>query len=72
MRQKAPDNVPKLKMGGLGVPLLGGSPPKQQPNKVKFSLNVESALDAMSGRESSKRDGMMNINIGKAVAIQQE
>ena len=57
-------------MGGLGGPLLGGSPPKPQQNKVKFSLNVDSRLDAMSGRQSSKRDGMMNINIGKAVAIQ--
>jgi len=70
MKQKAPDNVPKLRMGGLGVPLLGGSPAKPVQNKVKFSLNVESRLDAMSGRQSSKRDGMLNINIGKAVAIQ--
>ena len=35
-------------------------------------IGVELPGDQFSGRQSSKRDGIGRLNIGKAVAIQQE
>ena len=35
-------------------------------------IGVELPGDKFSGRQSSKRDGIGRLNIGKAVAIQQE
>ena len=43
------------------VPQLGG-----------LGLAVDNMQDQFSGRISSKREGISRLNIGKAVAIQQE
>ena len=76
-QQKVNKNVPGLQLGGLGMSMgnvqgnnkmqLNSGNGQKQPNQKITHPLTDQMLDAMSGRQSSKRE-VTRLNINKAIA----